>query len=53
MVLARVTTPALRQMGRGWGDFIPASIQYEYDPDDLATKITTQMVHKSSSKTYV
>ena len=29
------------------------SIQFEYDPDELATKITTQLVHKSNSKTYV
>ena len=34
-------------------DFIPASIQFQYDPEDLATKITTQMVHQSNSKTYV
>jgi hypothetical protein len=34
-------------------DLIPASIQFEYDSADLATKITTEMVHKSNSKTYV
>jgi len=32
---------------------IAVSIQFEYDPDELATKITTQLVHKSNSKTYV
>ena len=37
----------------GHDDFIAVSIQFEYDPDDLATKITTQLVHKSNSKTYV
>jgi len=36
-----------------WSNFIPASVQIEYDPDDLATKKSTQMVHKSDSKTYV
>ena len=30
-----------------------ASIQFEYDPDDLATKTITQMVHKSHIKTCV
>jgi len=34
-------------------DLIAMSIQFEYDPDDLATKITTQLVHKSNGKTYV
>ena len=34
-------------------DLFAASIQFEYDPDDLATKITTQLVHKINSKTYV
>ena len=34
-------------------DFIPASIQFEYDPDDLAPKVTTRMVRKSNSKTNV
>jgi len=34
-------------------DLIAVNIQFEYDPDDLATKITTQLVHKSNSKTYV
>jgi hypothetical protein len=34
-------------------NLIPASIQFEYDPGDLATKVTTRMVHKSNSKTYV
>ena len=35
------------------GDLIAGSIQFEYDPDELATKITTQLAHKSISKTYV
>jgi len=30
-------------------DLIAVSIQFEYDPDDLATKITKQLVHKSNS----
>ena len=34
-------------------DFIPAGIQFEYDPDDLAPKVTTRMVRKSQSKTDV
>jgi len=34
-------------------EFIAVSIQFEYDPDDLATKVSTQLVHKSNSKTYV
>jgi hypothetical protein len=34
-------------------DFNAVRIQSEYDPDDLATKITTQLVHKSISKTYL
>jgi len=34
-------------------DLIAVSIQFEYDPDDLATKNTTQLVHKSNSKTHV
>jgi hypothetical protein len=33
-----------------WVDFIAVSIQFEYDPDELATRITTQLVHKSNSK---
>ena len=37
----------------GSSDLIAGSIQFEYDPDELATKITTQLVHKSNSKTYV
>jgi len=39
--------------GRRAHDLIAVSIQYEYDPDDLATKNTTQLVHKSNSKTCV
>jgi hypothetical protein len=38
--------------GQEW-DFIAASIQFEYDPDELATKITAQLVHNNNSKTYV
>jgi len=34
-------------------NFIAVSIQFEYDPDELATEITTQLVHKSESQTYV
>jgi len=34
-------------------NLIAVSIQFEYDPVDLATKITNQLVHKSNSKTYV
>jgi hypothetical protein len=34
-------------------NFIAASIQFECDPDELATKIGTQLVHESKSKTYV
>ena len=34
-------------------DLISASIQFEYDPDQLATKITTQLIHKSNSETFV
>ena len=34
-------------------DLIAVSVQFEYDPDEQATKITTQSVHKSNSKTYV
>ena len=34
------------------GNFIAASIQFEYDPDELATNTTTQLVHASYSKTY-
>ena len=40
------------QARRG-GDFIAMGIQLEYDPDELATKITTQLVQESNSKTYV
>ena len=41
-------------MQRAWEhNLIAGSIQFEYDPDELATKITTQLVHKSNSKTYV
>jgi len=45
----------LRVRGRGLprSDLIAGSIQFEYDPDELATKITTQLVHKSNSQTYV
>ena len=35
------------------GGLIAGSIQFEYDPDELATKIATRLVHKSNSKTYV
>ena len=38
---------------QSWSNLIPGSIQIEYDPDELATKITTHLVHKSNSKTYV
>jgi len=34
-------------------DLMLGSIQFEYDPDELATKTTAQLVHKSNSKTYV
>ena len=34
-------------------NLIPGSVQFEYDPDDLTPKITTQMVHKSNIKTCV
>ena len=34
-------------------DLIVVRIQFEYDPDELATKITTQFVHKRNSKTHV
>jgi len=34
-------------------EFIAESIQFGYDPDDLATKIATQLVHKRNSKTCV
>ena len=34
-------------------NLIAASIQFQYDPDELATNITTQLVHKSNSETYV
>jgi len=34
-------------------DLIAVSIQFEYDPDELITKITTQLVHESNRKTYV
>ena len=34
-------------------NLIPPSIQSEYDPDELAPKITTQLVHKSNGITYV
>ena len=34
-------------------NLIAVSIQFEYDPDELAMKITTQLVHRSNSKTYV
>ena len=34
-------------------NLIAVSIQFEYDPDELATKITTRLVHKSNSKIYV
>ena len=37
----------------GTHHLIAGSIRFEYDPDELATKITTQLVHKSNSKTYV
>jgi hypothetical protein len=33
-------------------NLITGSIQFKCDPDDLATKITTQLVHKSNCKTY-
>ena len=39
--------------GTAKDNLIAVSIQFEYDPDDLATKITTQLVHRSNSKTYV
>ena len=29
-----------------FANLIPASIQFEYDPGELATKITIQLVHK-------
>jgi len=52
--LAHKKTPSPRDPAAGlslkWrastGDFIAVSIQFEYDPDDLAIKITTQLVHK-------
>jgi len=31
--------------------FIAASIQFEYDLDELAMNITSQLVHKINSKT--
>jgi len=34
-------------------NLIAGRIQFEYDPDELATKTTSQSVHKSNSKTYV
>jgi hypothetical protein len=37
---------------RQW-DLIAMSIQLEYDPDELATKITSHLVHGSNSKSYV
>ena len=48
-------TLGLRVEGLGvpFPDFIAVSIQFKYDPDELATKITTQLVHTSNSKTYV
>jgi len=33
-------------------NFIPANIQYEYDPHNFATKKTTKRFHESNSKTY-
>jgi len=31
-------------------NLIAVSNQFEYDPDELATKITTQLVHKNNSQ---
>ena len=46
--------PTIEEMEIKCGrDLIPVSIQFEYDPDELATKVTTQLVHKSNSKTCV
>ena len=36
-----------------FGNRDAVSIQFEYDPDQLATKTTTQLDHTSNSKTYV
>ena len=33
-------------------DLIEVSIPFEYDPDELATRIATQLVDKGKSKTY-
>ena len=42
--------PILASPKASSGNLIAVSIQFEYDPDELATKITTQLVHKSNSK---
>jgi hypothetical protein len=34
-------------------DLVAVSLQFEYDPGELATTITAQLVHKSISNTYV
>ena len=34
-------------------DFIAVSLQFEYGPDGLTTKVTAQLVHKSNGKTFV
>jgi hypothetical protein len=34
-------------------DFISVNIQFEYDPDELAKKITRHLVHEINSRTYV
>ena len=39
--------------GPDLGGFHRGEYSGEYDPDELATKITTHSVHKGNSKTYV
>ena len=55
MVLSSVECglEALEVRARHVRDLIAGSIPFDYDPDNLATKITTQLVHESNSKTRV
>ena len=42
--------PMAWSSSKGEANLIAVSIHFEYDPDELATKITTQLVHKRNSK---
>jgi hypothetical protein len=48
-----ITLESLTTLDLRGGNLIPPRIQVDYDPDDLATKFTTHLVHTSNSKTCV